>query len=158
MKMRTVEPPAAAAPSGAVEASPPSGSRLLPLQVLSDPRGTLSFGEVGKPLPFTPVRYFTVSDVPPAAVRGDHAHRECHEFLVMLAGSCIVELDDGSIRQEFPLSGLSEGLHVAPLTWIKLREFSRGALLLVLASHAFDESDYLRRHDDFLIVVHGQLR
>jgi len=154
MTMRTDVLPATSAPVNAAESSLHAGSRLLSLQVLSDTRGTLSFGEVGKPLPFTPVRYFTISSVPAGSARGGHAHRECHQFLVCLAGSCIAELDDGQNNVEVVvLSDLGWGLHLVPLTWISLRDFSRDAVLLVLASHSFDEADYLREYGGFLDVV-----
>jgi hypothetical protein len=122
---------------------------------IRDPRGLLSFGEAGNPLPFVPVRYFTVTEVPADAVRGQHAHRECHEFLVAVTGSCLVEITDGAHRDAVSLEGIDTGLHIPPLTWLTLRDFAAGTVLLVLASHPFEEADYIRGYDQFLAVVGG---
>src|SRR5918992_1913345 len=54
-------------------------SRLLDLPAFEDLRGMVSVAEVGRDLPFVPKRCFLVYNVPTAEVRGEHAHRECHQ-------------------------------------------------------------------------------
>jgi hypothetical protein len=130
-----------------------AGARLVDIKLIGDERGLLSFGEVGNPLPFTPTRYFTISNVPSDTARGGHAHLECHQFLACIAGSCSVELDDGIRCDQLILASPGQGLHVAPMTWVTLQDFANGTVLLVLASHNFDEGDYVRRYDDFIAAV-----
>jgi UDP-2-acetamido-3-amino-2,3-dideoxy-glucuronate N-acetyltransferase len=132
----------------------PSGTPVG-LKVVTDERGSLSFGEVGNPLPFLPQRYFTVFDVPPGQTRGEHAHRKCHQFLVCVAGACVATLDNGLESTRIELAGPAVGLHVPPLTWVALSEFSPGAVLLVLASDLFSEADYIRQYGEFRRAVQG---
>jgi hypothetical protein len=41
------------------------------------------------------------------------------------------------------------GLHIPPGVWAHEQNFSSGAICLVLASHGYDESDYIRNYEDF---------
>ncbi len=120
-----------------------------PIPVIRDRRGTLSFAEEGQHVPFTPRRYFTLSDVPAGTIRGDHAHRECHQFFVCLRGSCVLRLDDGRLVRTLTLDTLSAGVHAPPLTWCTLSNFSPDALLLVLTSDLYRDEDYIRTYDEF---------
>ena len=85
--------------------------------MIKDLRGTLAFGEVGQQLPFEVKRIFTVFDVPSKDVRGEHAHRELHQFLICVKGSCAVVIDDGEARDEVILESPSVGLHIPPMVW-----------------------------------------
>jgi len=55
-----------------------------------DIRGSLTVGEFERSIPFVVKRYFLVFDVPSKETRGEHAHRECHQFLLCVRGSCAV--------------------------------------------------------------------
>lgn len=119
---------------------------------IPDIRGSLTFGEVGDGLPFEPRRYFLVFDVPGRQVRGAHAHRMLHQFLVCVNGDCTVLVDDGRRREEFVLNTRTVGLHVAPMVWTVQFRFSPDAVLLVLASDKYDPADYIRDYDEYLQV------
>ena len=71
---------------------------LYQLKLIVDLRGALTVGEFGLELPFKPNRYFVVFDVPTREIRGEHAHRKCHQFLICIKGSCRVLLDNGKER------------------------------------------------------------
>lgn len=129
------------------------GAALIRLPKIVDLRGALTYGEVGAHLPFNPKRFFVVYDVPSKEVRGEHAHRELHEFLVCIKGSCSVALDDGIIRDEVALDSPRIGLHIPPLVWRVHYMYSPDAVLLVLASHEYISSDYIRDYVDFLAAV-----
>lgn len=118
-----------------------------------DMRGSLSVGEVGRELPFEVKRYFLVYGVPSAETRGEHAHHECHQFLVCVSGSCNVVADDGVNRQEFVLDRPDLGLHLPPMTWGIQYKYSQDAVLLVLASHGYDAADYIRDYAQFKNLV-----
>jgi dTDP-4-dehydrorhamnose 3,5-epimerase-like enzyme len=126
------------------------GARLLEMPVVSDIRGSLSFGEHETHLPFVPRRYFVIYDVPGKEVRGEHAHRTLQQVLVCLRGSLSVMLDDGGNRDEVVLDGPHHGLYVPPMVWTSQYRYSGDAILLVLASSAYDEADYIRSYDEFL--------
>jgi acetyltransferase-like isoleucine patch superfamily enzyme/dTDP-4-dehydrorhamnose 3,5-epimerase-like enzyme len=120
--------------------------------VVEDLRGNLIARELGKGLPFVPIRAFLIFDVPSKEVRGEHAHRECAQLLTCLRGSVSVVCDDGRVRQEFLLDEPSIGLHIPKMVWGTQYRYSEDALLLVFASHAYDAADYIRDYDEFLAV------
>ncbi len=118
-----------------------------------DVRGSLSVGEFQRDIPFEAKRYFLVYDVPSAETRGEHAHRECHQFLICVSGSCAVVADDGRNRQEFLLDAPSIGIHLPPMTWGIQYKYSSDAVLLVLASHLYSAADYVRDYAEFLTLI-----
>jgi len=131
-------------------------ARLRRLPGIEDLRGKLSFGEYGKHLPFVPQRYFIVYDVPGREIRGAHAHRRLHQFLICLRGSCHVFVDDGQQQDEVLLNSPDLGLHLPPMVWAVQYKYSADAILLVLASDGYDADDYIRDYDVFLNAVEPQ--
>jgi UDP-2-acetamido-3-amino-2,3-dideoxy-glucuronate N-acetyltransferase len=127
-----------------------AGASLHRLVRADDLRGSLVSGEVEGHIPFAPRRFFSVMDVPSKDVRGAHAHRVCQQFLVCQTGSVAVVLDDGQLREEVILEDPQFGLYVPPLVWSVQYRYTRDAVLLVLASHAYDPRDYIRDYDEFL--------
>ena len=127
-----------------------SGVRVYNLPLVFDMRGNLSVGEFDQHLPFIPKRYFIVFDVPSEKVRGEHAHKTLHEFLVCVKGSCSLAFDDGHNRDELILDRPNIGAHIAPMTWTTQYKYSRDAVLLVFASDKYDPEDYIRDYDEYL--------
>jgi acetyltransferase-like isoleucine patch superfamily enzyme len=126
------------------------GVKLLHTPTIKDMRGDLSAREVGRGLPFVPRRIFAVFDVPSTKVRGEHAHRQCDQFLVALKGSIAVLCDDGEQRQEVTLDSPETGLLLPSMIWGVQYKYTPDALLLVCASHEYDADDYIRNYDEFL--------
>lgn len=133
-----------------IEELPVNGVKLYRFPIIQDLRGNLTVGEFKKQIPFTPQRYFMVFGVPSREVRGEHAHFECHQFLICVRGSCSVVVDDGYKRMEVTLNSLSVGLYLPPMTWGVQYKYSSDALLLVFASHHYDAADYIREYGVFL--------
>lgn len=104
-------------------------------------------------IPFGINRVFYIYDIPGGKDRGAHAHKACHQFLVAASGSFEVELDDGKTNRTVMLNRPYYGLHIPPGVWAAEKSFSSGAICLVLASHKYDESDYLRKYDEFLNFI-----
>jgi acetyltransferase-like isoleucine patch superfamily enzyme/dTDP-4-dehydrorhamnose 3,5-epimerase-like enzyme len=115
-----------------------------------DLRGSLIFGEAERHVPFEVKRYFLVFDVQSEHIRGEHAHRRLHQFLVCVAGRCNVVTDDGMTRHEVVLDAASKGIHIPPMVWATQYKFSRDAVLLVLASEYYDAAEYIRDYDEYL--------
>lgn len=105
-----VVPPAMKKPGWKVQESKVRGVQFHEFPVFEDMRGALSVGEFERQVPFVPRRYFLVYAVPSAEVRGEHAHRECHQFLICVRGSCAVMADDGEHRQEWRLTAPNMGV------------------------------------------------
>lgn len=131
-------------------------AKLIRLPLIEDLRGKLSFGEIEQHLPFTPKRYFLVFDVPSQEVRGEHAHKTLHEFLVCIKGSVSVALDDGHSRDEIKLDSPNLGLHIPPMAWRVHYKYSSDAILLVLASDIYRANDYIRDYDQFVAATQAK--
>lgn len=128
-------------------------AKLYQMPLVEDLRGLLTFGQVGQHLPFIPKRYFLVFNVPSKEVRGEHAHKTLHQFLICLRGSCAVALDDGNERDEILLDLPTLGLHIPPMVWGVQYKYSADAILLVLASDVYEGKDYIRNYDEFIKLV-----
>ena len=126
-----------------------NGVTLHRLPRVADIRGSLTVGEFDRSIPFAAKRYFMVFDVPSVETRGEHAHRECHQFLICVRGSCAVVADDGTNRQEFLLDRQDLGIHLPPMVWGIQYKYSADSVLLVFASHYYDSVDYIRDYSEF---------
>jgi UDP-2-acetamido-3-amino-2,3-dideoxy-glucuronate N-acetyltransferase len=126
-----------------------AGVTLYRMPRIPDNRGSLTVGEFDRSIPFSPKRYFMVFEVPSAETRGEHAHRECHQFLICVRGSCAVVADDGTNREEFLLDRPDVGIHLPPMVWGIQYKYSEDAVLLVFASHYYDGADYIRDYSTF---------
>jgi acetyltransferase-like isoleucine patch superfamily enzyme/dTDP-4-dehydrorhamnose 3,5-epimerase-like enzyme len=129
------------------------GVTLHEFPLIHDLRGNLTVGEFEKEIPFSPKRYFSVFDVPNKEVRGEHAHKQCHQFLICIKGSCHVVADDGEQRQEFVLDKPNKGIYLPPMVWGIQYKYSADAVLMVFASDHYDSSDYIRNYSDFTNMV-----
>jgi UDP-2-acetamido-3-amino-2,3-dideoxy-glucuronate N-acetyltransferase len=134
------------------DAMPLGEATVYRLPGAQDLRGSLSFGEVHRQVPFEVKRYFLVFDVASQHVRGEHAHRSLQQFLVCVAGRCNVVTDDGNNRHEVALDSPAKGVYVPPMVWATQYKFSRDAVLLVLASDYYDAQDYIRDYGEFLAL------
>jgi UDP-2-acetamido-3-amino-2,3-dideoxy-glucuronate N-acetyltransferase len=125
------------------------GATLHNLPLVRDMRGDLSAGEFERNIPFRPKRYFLVFNVPSREVRGEHAHRTCHQFLVCVRGSCSVLLDDGRDRRQVTLDRPNLGVFMPAMVWGTQFHYSADAILLVFASEHYDPDDYIRTYSKF---------
>lgn len=116
----------------------------------SDRKGNISVVENNETVPFEVKRTYYLYDVPGGESRGGHAHKELSQLIVAASGSFSVTLDDGNVRRTFLLNRPYQGLYVVPGIWRTLDDFSSGAVCLVLASHKYDEADYIREYNEFL--------
>jgi dTDP-4-dehydrorhamnose 3,5-epimerase-like enzyme len=115
-----------------------------------DARGSLIALEAGRDVPFAIERVYYLFDMAPGAARGFHAHRTLHQWAICVAGSCTMVVDDANRRCSIKLDSPDKALHIGPGVWREMRDFSPGAVLMVLASQPYDEADYIRDFDDFV--------
>ncbi|GAB3397267.1 WxcM-like domain-containing protein [Schumannella luteola] len=132
-----------------VTADPEADARIHRLKTFGDARGDLLPLDLPGSLPFTAQRVFFVYGVPSKEVRGEHAHRRCHQFLVAVHGSVSCIVDDGATRAEYVLDSPGLGLHMPPLTWGTQYNYSPDAVLAVFASRPYEDADYIRDYDEF---------
>ena len=126
------------------------GCSVLDLGKISYKEGNLTIVENSSQFPFDVKRIFYLYDIAGGESRGAHAHKECHQFLIAASGSFEVSLNDGKFKRQVFLNRPDIGLHIPPGVWASELNFSSGAICLVLASHLYNEEDYIRKYDDFL--------
>lgn len=115
--------------------------------------GALTALESFKDLPFEINRIFYLYDIPGGENRGGHAHKLCHQLLIAASGAFDAKIDDGIRSQVIRLDRPYYGVYVPPGIWAEELNFSSGSICLVLASHAYDESDYIRDYSEFTLYA-----
>lgn len=128
---------------------------LIDLGKISFEQGNLTVVENNSDFPFQVKRVFYLYDIAGGESRGAHSHHECHQFLIAASGSFEVSLDDGKFKRQVFLNRPNLGLHIPPGIWASEINFSSGAICLVLASHPYNEADYIRDYEDFLEYRNG---
>ncbi len=131
------------------------GVTLDVLPMVRDMRGNLMARELGRGLPFEPRRIFVILDVPSKEVRGEHAHKVCHQFLICLNGSVNCLADNGTERVEYCLDSPEKALHIPPMVWGTQYKYTEDAVLMVVASHEYDPDDYIRDYGKFRAELDG---
>lgn len=127
----------------------------IELQMHSFRAGNLSIYENCNDVPFDVKRVFYIYDIPGGQNRGAHAHKSCHQFLVAVSGAFDVEYTNGKQKGIIRLDRPNYGIHIPPGFWAAEKNFSSGAVCLVLTSHQYDESDYIRDYDDYLNYINS---
>lgn len=120
------------------------------LKTFTDKRGSLTIVEEGKEVPFDIQRVYWIHNVPQGEERGKHSNTVSSEYVIAVSGSIEITLEDKNGRQIYLLDSKDKGLLIPPNTWDEIRNFSPDAVLLVLASHTYDESTYINSYEEFL--------
>ena len=118
-----------------------------------DERGQLVAIEALRDLPFEFKRVYYIYDTKDGVRRGFHAHYDLEQILICVSGSCKIHLDNGFETEGVLLDKPSEGLYIANNMWREMYDFTKDAVLLVIASRPYEESDYIRNYDDFIKMV-----
>lgn len=126
---------------------------IIGLSQIENNAGNITLVQGQDNVPFDVRRVFYLYDIPGGKDRGAHAHKECHQFLIAASGSFEVVLDDGLNKRTVTLNRPYYGLHIPPGIWAAEQGFSSGSICLVLASHCYDENDYLRDYNEFLSYI-----
>lgn len=119
--------------------------------VSTETLGALSFFEASRDIPFDVKRIYYIYDAPKGAQRGGHAHRNLHQILFCPYGKIEIVLDDGTERESVMLDDSGKGLLIGPGLWREMIWHTDNAVLCVAASEYYDEHDYIRDYQDFLV-------
>ncbi len=125
-------------------------AKLIDFKVMGDERGNLISLEGNKNVPFEIKRVYYIFDNIEGVERGFHAHHNLKQVVICMHGECTFILDDGKTREEVLLNSKKEGLFIEGFIWREMKNFSPGAVLVVLASEYYDEKDYIRNYEDFM--------
>ena len=113
---------------------------FIKLKTFSDFRGSLTVIE--KILPFDIKRVYYIYDIDNSE-RGHHAHKKTIQALIMLKGSCDVFVGKTQESTKYKIDSPSKCLLLDPEDFHWMSNFSKNAVLLVLASEEFDKEDYI---------------
>ncbi|MDO4764146.1 MAG: FdtA/QdtA family cupin domain-containing protein [Flavobacteriaceae bacterium] len=127
-----------------------SDCKAIDLPKIYNEKGSITVLENNKSIPFNVERVYYLYDVPSSSERGGHAHYELEQYIIAACGSFTFILDDGTTQKEVFLNNPSKALHIKKGIWREIKDFSSGAICLVLASHTYDEKDYIRNYEDYL--------
>ena len=121
-----------------------------------DDRGQLVALEEFIDIPFEIKRVYYMYETGEGVRRGVHAHKSLEQILICIHGTCKILLDNGFEKKIVPLEKPYEGLYISNDMWREMYDFSPDAVLLVLASDLYDESDYIRDYDEFIKMVNSK--
>ena len=118
---------------------------IVDLKTFTDSRGNLTVIE--NVVPFSIKRIFYIYGVDDS-IRGGHRHHKTIQAAVCIQGSCKIYNHNGKSEETFLLNKPSVCLILEPKDWHKMYDFSEDAILMVLASEKFDQSDYIFENYD----------
>ena len=127
-----------------------SDCRIIELPKVYDARGSLTFMEGLRHIPFEIKRVYYFYDVPGGESRAGHAHVALQQVIVAVSGTFDITLKDAAKTRTFSLNRPNLGLYVPSMIWREIDNFSSGAVCLALASESYDELDYIRDYRRFV--------
>lgn len=114
--------------------------KLIDLKTFTDSRGNLTVIE--KTIPFDIKRIFYIYGVD-NSIRGGHRHKTTIQAAICLQGRCTIFVDNNIEKNEFVLDKPFKCLIIFPEDWHKMYNFSKDAILMVLASEFYTAEDYI---------------
>jgi dTDP-4-dehydrorhamnose 3,5-epimerase-like enzyme len=118
-------------------------AHIITLNTHTDNRGSLTVLEDGIDVDFEIKRFFYIYNVNEKSVRAGHRHHKNKQALICVKGSCIIFVNDGSKKEQFTLDSATKCLILDPADWHTMHDFTRDAILLILASEHYDVTDYI---------------
>ncbi len=103
-------------------------------------------------VPFAIKRIYYIYRTERGVSRGFHSHRNLKQIVICLNGSVNMLLDNGTVREQVLMDSPTKGLLIESMIWREMHDFSPDCVLLVIASEHFDENDYIRDYQEFLVA------
>lgn len=126
---------------------------IRPRKIIFNKHGSSVLGYLtaadNRDMPFPIKRVFWTYFTPERVTRGRHAHKKTTIILFALTGKIIVTTETPrGHKQTFVLDKPNVGLLIPPMIW-HIQRYSHTAIQLALASHPFDEKEYIRDYKKF---------
>lgn len=128
-------------------------NKIINFKVMGDERGSLIALEENNNVPFDVKRVFYIYGTQSGISRGQHSHYKAKQLLIAVNGRCKVTLDNGTKKETYTLNKPNVGLLQDALIWGEMHNFSDDCILMVLSDMYYDDNDYIRDHNAFLIEV-----
>ncbi len=125
--------------------------QTLTLPLHGDERGKLiALEALSEFVPFEIKRSYFIYDTTPGTIRGRHAHRQLKQLLICVSGAWTIEYEmPNGTKSKCRLDWPDKALLIEGLVWRQMKDFSKDAVLIVLASEHYDEADYIRDYNQF---------
>lgn len=129
--------------------------KIITLPERATPDGCkIAFGESKAHIPFEIKRFYSIYNFEREGIkRGGHAHRTFEQVFFAINGSFLFLLDDGTIQERVNVNNPQMGVFVGPAVWHEMVDIVKGSIIFVVASHVYNESDYIRNYQQFLEYV-----
>ena len=118
-------------------------TKLKLFNTYNDKYGKLIPLESNDNIPFDIKRVYYIYDVEEKVRRGFHSHKNLHQVLICVHGTVKILVKTPKKEKIIVLDDPTKGLYIGPNIWREMYDFEDGAVLLVLASEHYDESDTL---------------
>ena len=123
-------------------------AKLISLPYDFADNGDLAVMEGQRQVPFSIARVFVVRGFQ-GAVRGQHAHKACTQFLTCPFGKVDVQCDNGLEVVSFVLDRPQIGLLIPPGIWAQQNYIIANSVLTVLCDRPYEQDDYIRDYGHF---------
>lgn len=123
---------------------------MIKMPTFASEKGQLNAIEAERDVPFSIRRVYYITGVPEKDSRGFHSHRELEQVLLCVNGSVKIQVKTPFAEEVVTLNDPTKGLYIGHMIWREMFDFSPGAVLLVLASEHYTESDYIRDYQQYL--------
>ncbi len=132
-----------------------SGVVELP-RIVDERDGVLCIMNGMQEIPFDIRRVYYINNLDShSSIRGKHAHRTLRQVIFCINGCFTLSLDDGYCQQDILMREDNIGIILNPMLWHTMHDFSGGCVLLIAASDVYNEADYIRNYDEFLLLARG---
>jgi hypothetical protein len=126
---------------------------IVEISSFPDDRGNINIAEFDKDFNFDVKRIYYLTGMSEETKRGEHAHLELNQFMLCLAGSFDIELDNGFKKQKIKMTNNSKALIVRDLVWREMSNFTPNAVMLVLNDRVYSEDVVIRKYSVFKQLV-----
>ena len=124
--------------------------KIVNFNEITDHRGKMIPIEYPKQLEFPLKRIYYIFDVKDGVRRGYHSHNDLEQILIAVHGKVKVLIKTPYEEEIVELDSPNKGLYIGPMIWREMFDFENEAVLVVLASHEYDENDYIRDWNNYL--------
>lgn len=121
---------------------------LVDIPLIDSETTSIGIAEISKHCQFYIKRHYYLINKANPCKRGNHAHKELQQLMVCLSGEATLTLEGPKGKYYFKLENPTKGLYVPPGYWREIT-LSPNAILSVLASEEYNESDYIRDYKKF---------
>ncbi|MEI6690866.1 MAG: FdtA/QdtA family cupin domain-containing protein [bacterium] len=126
--------------------------KVFSLKNIQAPNFLMTAMELKDYINFPVKRIYLISSSSGECMTGNHAHKQDEdELFVMVQGTCIINVDDGSGMTPVELTGPKSAIYVPHMVWHGFSNMSPDAIILAATSTNYDpiRADYINDYQEF---------